>query len=153
MSTHSCAVCVTIFTSIIQTFKFMELYALTLAPHSYALLAERKSLRTRLEMFITQSFILLPHPRHRQKLHYLWLCTSPSLNQLPMYVPTLTGKPWGSFRLTNSLSLLKCLYGAMTSRMSNNLHNITQLTWIAGHLMVMWSSHDSHVTTLTFSFQ
>ena len=43
MSTHSCAVCVTIFSnsSIIQTgFKFTELHALTLAARSYALLVK-----------------------------------------------------------------------------------------------------------------
>lgn len=36
-------------------------------------------------------------------------------------LPSLTGKPGGSFIWTNSLSLLKCLKGAITSRTFNNL--------------------------------
>lgn len=39
-----------------------------------------------------------------------------------MSLPSLTGKPGGSFICTNSLSLLKCLKGAITSKTFNNLH-------------------------------
>jgi len=35
--------------------------------------------------------------------------------------PSLTGNPDGSLRFTNCRSLWKCLYGATTSRISNNL--------------------------------
>lgn len=44
---------------------------------------------------------------------FLWMISTCS--------PSLTGKPGGSFICTNSLSLLKCLKGAITSKTFSNL--------------------------------
>lgn len=54
-----------------------------------------------------------------------------------MSSPSLTGKPGGSFICTNSLSLLKCLNGAITSKTFNNLHGTREedkLTWTGKQL-------------------
>ncbi len=40
-----------------------------------------------------------------------------------VHSPSFTGKPAGSFMSTNCLSLLKCLYGATTSRISKSLRS------------------------------
>lgn len=50
---------------------------------------------------------------------HLRLCAYVSVDFV--FSPSLTGKPGGSFIWTNSLSLLKCLKGAITSKTFSNL--------------------------------
>jgi hypothetical protein len=52
-------------------------------------------------------------PRKESQSHKMKINTS--------YSPIFTGKPGGSFIRTNSLSLLKCLKGAITSSTFSNI--------------------------------
>lgn len=56
-------------------------------------------------------------------VHTFWKYKAP--RAIVVISPNFTGKPGGSFIWTNSLSLLKCLKGAITSKTFNNLKRKT----------------------------